>query len=152
MDDHITGVLTEHQAGKLPGHARRRDQDARPALDPWAVFSGGQSRHGLGRDGYPGSADDHRTDRSEVRMAGPAAADGLHHRGARRLFRARRRADAPTGADAAGDRAAVARIGENCEPALCTVLFMAGAGGSLRAGATENPVLLTRSVQAGGRG
>ena len=23
------------------------------------------------------------------------------------------------------------RIGENCEPALCTVLFMAGAGGSL---------------------
>jgi hypothetical protein len=44
---------------------------------------------------------------------------------------------------------AVARIGENCEPALCTVLFMAGAGGSLRAGATENPVLLTRSVQAG---
>jgi hypothetical protein len=46
-------------------------------------------------------------------------------------------------------RAAVARIGENCEPALCTVLFMGGAGGSLRAGATENPVLLTRSVQAG---
>jgi hypothetical protein len=45
--------------------------------------------------------------------------------------------------------AAVARIGENCEPALCSVLFMAGAGGSLRAGATDNPVLLTRSVQAG---
>jgi hypothetical protein len=44
---------------------------------------------------------------------------------------------------------AVARIGENCEPARCTVLFMAGAGGSLRAGATENPVLLTRSVQQG---
>jgi hypothetical protein len=44
---------------------------------------------------------------------------------------------------------AVARIGENCEPALCTVLFMAGAGGSLRAGATENPVLLTRAVQNG---
>jgi hypothetical protein len=29
------------------------------------------------------------------------------------------------------------------------VLFMAGAGGSLRAGATENPVRLTRAVQAG---
>ena len=36
---------------------------------------------------------------------------------------------------------------ENCEPALCTVLFMGGAGGSLRAGATKNPVKLTRSVQ-----
>ena len=44
-------------------------------------------------------------------------------------------------------RRSVERIGENCEPALCTVLFMAGAGGSLRAGVTENPVRLTRSVK-----
>ncbi|MGH9724012.1 MAG: 6-hydroxynicotinate reductase, partial [Candidatus Acidiferrales bacterium] len=41
----------------------------------------------------------------------------------------------------------VARIKENCEPALCSVLFMGGAGGSLRAGVTENPVKLTRSVR-----
>jgi hypothetical protein len=41
----------------------------------------------------------------------------------------------------------VARIGENCEPALCSIVFMAGAGGSLRAGVTENPVRLTRSVR-----
>ena len=41
----------------------------------------------------------------------------------------------------------VDRIGENCEPALSTVVFMAGAGGSLRAGVTENPVRLTRSVR-----
>ncbi len=46
-------------------------------------------------------------------------------------------------------RQTVLRIGENCEPSLCSVLFMAGAGGSLRAGVTENPVLLTRSVKAG---
>ena len=46
-------------------------------------------------------------------------------------------------------RTVVDRIGENCEPSLCTVVFMAGAGGSLRAGVTENPVLLTRSVQPG---
>src|SRR5262245_63998891 len=46
-------------------------------------------------------------------------------------------------------RAVVERIGENCEPSLCTVLFMAGAGGSLRAGVTENPILLTRSVAKG---
>jgi hypothetical protein len=44
-------------------------------------------------------------------------------------------------------RMTVERIGENCEPALSTVLFMAGAGGSLRAGVTENPVRLTRSVK-----
>ena len=41
----------------------------------------------------------------------------------------------------------VGRIAENCEPALSTVLFMAGAGGSLRAGVTENPVRLTRSIK-----
>ena len=39
-------------------------------------------------------------------------------------------------------------IGENCEPALCSVLFMGGAGESLRSGATRNPVKLTRSVQS----
>ena len=44
-------------------------------------------------------------------------------------------------------RESVARIKENCEPALCTVLFMGGAGGSLRAGVTENPVRLTHSVR-----
>jgi hypothetical protein len=44
-------------------------------------------------------------------------------------------------------RKSVRLIEENCEPALCTVLFMGGAGGSLRAGVTENPVRLTRAVQ-----
>src|SRR5450830_266024 len=44
-------------------------------------------------------------------------------------------------------RRIVERIGENCEPSLASVLFLAGAGGSLRAGVTENPVLLTRSIK-----
>ena len=44
-------------------------------------------------------------------------------------------------------RKSVERIRENCEPAMCSVLFMAGAGGSLRAGVTENPVRLTQSVK-----
>jgi len=44
-------------------------------------------------------------------------------------------------------RLSVDRIAENCEPSLCTVLFMGGAGGSLRAGVTENPIGLTRSVK-----
>ena len=41
----------------------------------------------------------------------------------------------------------VERIAENCEPSRCSVLFMGGAGGSLRAGVTENPVKLTNSVK-----
>ena len=44
-------------------------------------------------------------------------------------------------------RASAERVAENCEPSLCSVLFMGGAGGSLRAGVTQNPVRLTRSVK-----
>ena len=44
-------------------------------------------------------------------------------------------------------QSSILRIDENCEPALTSVAFMGGAGGSLRAGVTENPVLLTRSVK-----
>jgi hypothetical protein len=44
-------------------------------------------------------------------------------------------------------RQVIERIGENCEPSLSTVLFLGGAGGSLRAGVTENPVLLTRAIK-----
>jgi 6-hydroxynicotinate reductase len=44
-------------------------------------------------------------------------------------------------------RGVVERIAENCEPALCTVLFMGGAGGSLRAGVTQSPVRLTRAIK-----
>ena len=44
-------------------------------------------------------------------------------------------------------RISVDRIAENCEPAMCSVVFVGGAGGSLRAGVTENPVRLTRSVK-----
>ncbi|MBT6273203.1 MAG: 6-hydroxynicotinate reductase, partial [Chromatiales bacterium] len=42
----------------------------------------------------------------------------------------------------------VKRIGENCEPSLCTVLFVAGAGGSLRSGVTDNPIRLTQSIKS----
>ena len=42
----------------------------------------------------------------------------------------------------------VERIGENCEPSLVSVLFLAGAGGSLRAGVTDNPIRLTRAERS----
>ncbi len=44
-------------------------------------------------------------------------------------------------------RLVVERIGENCEPSLVSVLFLAGAGGSLRAGVTDNPIRLTRAIK-----
>ena len=71
-----------------------------------------------------------------------------HHRRTCGLLRARRGAEAGREARCRPIcRLSVERIQENCEPALCTVLFMGGAGGSLRAGVTDNPVRLTRSVK-----
>ena len=74
--------------------------------------------------------------------------DDLHHRRARRSGTCSTtrcsRVEQPMPAEV---RRIVERIGENCEPSLCTVLFLGGAGGSLRAGVTENPVLLTRAIK-----
>jgi hypothetical protein len=44
-------------------------------------------------------------------------------------------------------REIVSRIAENCEPSLSTVLFIGGAGGSLRSGITDNPMMLTRAIK-----
>jgi hypothetical protein len=149
VDDHITGVLTEHQAGRFldmkPAGIRVKGRRSTPGRY-FQVASPGM--------GWGGT--DIADPLSIIEKIDPKIAwAGL------RLLMV-----STTGEHAAwfvlddalvpraavmppAIQAAVARIGENCEPALCTVLFMAGAGGSLRAGATENPVLLTRSVQAG---
>jgi len=147
VDDHITGVLTEHQAGRFLAmpHAGIRVRGRRSTPGRYFQVAG----HG---DGWGG------TDVSDplaiVERIDPATAwPGL------RLLMV-----STTGEDAefftldddlapqpsampAPLTEVVDRIAENCEPALCSVLFMAGAGGSLRAGVTENPVRLTRSVR-----
>ncbi|MBZ5681137.1 MAG: 6-hydroxynicotinate reductase [Acidobacteriia bacterium] len=146
VDDHITGVLSEHQAGKLLGVPEtgitlkgRRSTPGRyfrvaePGTswggtnlsDPLSIlapFDPEVARPGL-RLLMVGTTGEHSAYfelddklRPEEKELPPALQES------------------------------VARIRENCEPALCTVLFMGGAGGSLRAGVTENPVKLTHSV------
>jgi hypothetical protein len=147
VDDHITGVLSEHQAGKVLGvrdtgikirgrksTPGRYFQVAEPGTgwggtnisDPLSILREFDPKHA-----WPGltllmvsTTGDHyayyvlNEDLKPVEQKLPA-----------RL------------------RLSVERIQENCEPALCSVLFIGGAGGSLRAGVTENPVNLTRSVK-----
>ena len=149
VDDHITGVLTEHQAGRFldmrPAGIRVRGRRSTPGRY-FQVASPGQ--------GWGGTdiADPLAViERIDAKTAWPGlrllmvSTTGEHAAWfvLDDALRPQQAAMPPAIADA------VARIGENCEPALCSVLFMAGAGGSLRAGATENPVLLTRAVQAG---
>jgi 6-hydroxynicotinate reductase len=147
VDDHITGVLSEHQAGKVldisdtgikmkgrrstPG---RYFQVAEPGTgwggtaisDPLSILgpfdpkvaTPGMTLLMVSTTGEHASY--YELD-GELRPVEKAMPDAL--------------------------RLSVERIQENCEPALCTVLFMGGAGGSLRAGVTDNPVRLTRSVK-----
>lgn len=147
LDDHITGVLTEHQAGRVlgipPSGIRIKGRRSTPGRY-FQVANPGASWGG--------------TD-----IVDPLSVLGdfdrkIAHPGLRLLI------TSTTGEDALyceldeslqpvpveipeAVESVVDRIRTNCEPARTSVLFMGGAGGSLRAGVTEDPVRLTRSVR-----
>ncbi len=147
VDDHITGVLSEHQAGKVLGVEETGIKIKGRRSTPGRYFQVAEPGTGWGG-----------TDISDpLTILGPfnpkVARPGL------RLLMVSTTGE-QFGYYVLDDelrpvqhelpvtlKPSVERIAENCEPALSTVLFMAGAGGSLRAGATENPVKLTRSVK-----
>ncbi|MEQ9325921.1 MAG: 6-hydroxynicotinate reductase [Rhodospirillales bacterium] len=147
VDDHITGVLTEHQAGRFldmkPAGIRVRGRKSTPGR--YFQVAG----HGSGWGGTDVSDPLAIIDRINPKTAWP---------GMRLLMVSTTGEDSawfvldedlkPQPAEMpAPIQTVVDRIAENCEPALCSILFMAGAGGSLRAGVTENPVRLTNSVK-----
>ena len=147
VDDHITGVLTEHQSGKfldMPAAGirvvGRRSTPGRyfQVAEPGSGWGGTDITEPLSiieridpKTAWPGL---------RLLMVSTTGEDHAYYRLDGDLK--------PVPAEMPEElRVSVDRIGENCEPALCTVLFMAGAGGSLRAGVTVNPVRLTRSVR-----
>jgi hypothetical protein len=149
VDDHITGVLSEHQAGKVLGMRPAGIRVRGRRSTPGRYFQVAQP--GLGWGG---------TDITDPLAVIEAIDPKTAWPGLRLLMTSTTGEDAlwcvldealrPVPAEMPEPvRAVVDRIGENCEPSLCTVLFMAGAGGSLRAGVTENPVLLTQAVGSG---
>ena len=148
VDDHITGVLSEHQAGKLLG---TRDTGIRMKgrrSTPGRYFHVAEPGAGWGGANIADPLDIVAGFNPKVAWPGltmlMVSTTGEQH-AFYRLDEALRpvQQDLPELL-----RESVERIAENCEPALSTVLFMAGAGGSLRAGVTENPVRLTRAVQS----
>ena len=147
VDDHITGVLSEHQAGKFLG-----------VRDTGIKIKGRRSTPGrYFRVANPGTGWGGTDITDPLSILGPwdpkEAWPGL------RLLMVSTTGEQHAYFELDDQLKPVARplpetlgqsvdrIKENCEPALCTVLFMGGAGGSLRAGVTENPVRLTRSVK-----
>lgn len=147
VDDHITGVLSEHQAGRCLGMAPSGIQMRGRKSTPGRYFQ--VANPGTGWGG---------TDIADPLSIIEGWEPGVAKPGMRLLM------TSTTGEHAQWyvlDEAlrpveqemppvvhrVVERIGENCEPSLCSVLFLGGAGGSLRAGVTENPVLLTRAIK-----
>jgi 6-hydroxynicotinate reductase len=147
VDDHITGVLSEHQAGKLldvqPTGIKIKGRRSTPGryfqvAEPGTGWGGTNISDPLTilGDFNPKFA----TPGLRLLMVSTTGEQWGYYILDADL--------APVAADLPdGLQSSVDRIAENCEPSLCSVLFMAGAGGSLRAGVTENPVRLTRSVK-----
>jgi len=146
VDDHITGVLSEHQAGKLLGipetGIKMKGRRSTPGRY-FRVAEPGTSWGGTNIDDPLSilAPFDPEIARPGLRLL-MVSTTGEHH-----AYFELDEALKPIERNLPNALAqSVQRIRENCEPALCTVLFVGGAGGSLRAGVTENPVKLTHSV------
>ncbi len=147
VDDHITGVLSEHQAGKMLDIPPTGIKVNGRRSTPGRYFQVAEPGTGWGGT----DVDDPLT---ILKPADPKVAwPGL------RLLMVSTTGEQygyfqldedlqPQPADLPDAlQQSVDRIAENCEPSVCSVLFMGGAGGSLRSGVTENPVKLTNSVK-----
>jgi hypothetical protein len=147
VDDHITGVLSEHQAGKYLGIGETGIRMKGRRSTPGRYFQ--VAGPGTGWGGTNISDPLSILEPFDKKVAKPGttmlmvSTTGEQY-GFYRLDGNLRPVEEEL---PEALRVSVERIRENCEPALCTVLFMGGAGGSLRAGVTENPVRLTRSVK-----
>ena len=147
VDDHITGVLTEHQAGKcLDMRASgivmrgRRSTPGRyfQVANPGTGWGGTDLAHPLAIiEGW-----DEKVAWPGLRLLMTSTTG--EHASWYVLDDQLRPVEAVIPAKV---QEVVDRIGENCEPSLTSVMFLAGAGGSLRAGVTENPVLLTQAIK-----
>src|SRR5215471_6456320 len=147
VDDHITGVLSEHQAGKLLGVRETGIKMKGRRSTPGRYFKVAEPGTSWGGTNITDPLSILDPFNKEVAWPGLSllmvSTTGDHY-----AYFELDESLAPVEKDLPFElRESVMRIKENCEPALCTVLFMGGAGGSLRAGVTENPVKLTHAVR-----
>jgi hypothetical protein len=147
VDDHITGILSEHQAGKVLGVPDTGIKIKGRRSTPGRYFQVAEPGTGWGGTNISDPLSilqpfDAKAARPGLTML-MTSTTGEHS-----AYYVLDEALRPVEAEMPDQlRRSVELIRENCEPALSTVLFMAGAGGSLRSGVTENPVRLTRSVK-----
>ena len=149
VDDHITGLLSEHRAGRGLGMRATGIRLKGRRSTPGRYFQ--VAEPGLGWGGTNIEDPLSIIDQIDPALAWPglrllAVSTTGEHAEWYALDEQLIPRLAPMPASV---RDVVVRLGENCEPSMTTVLFVVGAGGSLRAGVTDNPILLTRAVKDG---
>ena len=147
VDDHITGVLTEHQAGRCldmrPSGIKMTGRKSTPGRY-FQVANPGTGWGGTDISDPLSIIESWDADRAWPGLRLLMTSTTGEHASWYVLDSALLPVEQVMPPDV---QTVIDRIGENCEPSLCTVLFLGGAGGSLRAGVTENPVLLTRAIK-----
>ena len=148
VDDHITGVVSEHQAGKVLDWKNTGIRVAGRKSTPGRYFQVAEPGTGWGGTNLDDPLKILEAFNPKFARPGQTmlmlSTTGEHH-----AYYVLDENLVPEQQDLPENlERSVARIAENCEPATCSVLFVGGAGGSLRSGVTENPVNLTRSVKS----
>jgi 6-hydroxynicotinate reductase len=146
VDDHITGIFSEHQAGKMLGVPETGIKIRGRRSTPGRYFQVADPGTGWGGTNITDPLSILAPFKQNLAWPGlrllMVSTTGEHY-----SYYELNESLQPIEKELPETlQISVERIRENCEPALCSVLFMGGAGGSLRAGVTENPVRLTRSV------
>ena len=147
VDDHITGVMSEHQAGKVIGWPASGIKIIGRRSTAGRYFQVAEPGTGWGGTDLSDPLSIVADFNPSVAYAGQSllmVSTTGEHFAYYELDESLRPVEHELPARLLPS---IQRIEENCEPALCSVVFMGGAGGSLRAGVTENPVKLTRSVK-----
>jgi hypothetical protein len=147
VDDHITGVLSEHQAGVLLDIPPSGIRVSGRRSTPGRYFQVAEPGTGWGGTNIEDPLNVIKTINPKVAWPGlrlfMISTTGEQWA----YFELDNNLEPQQAEPSEALRLSAERVAENCEPSVCSVLFMGGAGGSLRAGVTENPVQLTRSVR-----
>ncbi len=147
VDDHITGVVSEHQAGKVLNWPASGIRINGRRSTPGRYFQVANSGTGWGGTDLTDPLAILKEFKPDVAKPGQSMLM-VSTTGENFAYFELNEGLTPVEKEMPEQlMPSIERIEENCEPALCSVAFMGGAGGSLRAGATENPVRLTRSVR-----
>ena len=147
VDDHITGVMSEHQAGKVLGWKPTGIKILGRRSTPGRYFQVAEPGTGWGGTALTDPLDILGPFDSKVARPGQSLLM-VSTTGEQFAYYELDESLQPVAMQMPERlRPSIARIEENCEPALTSVAFMGGAGGSLRAGVTGNPVQLTRAVK-----